>query len=166
MTGQKPAQIRRPHVPKKNKTKNPTSCMRKISRGRAGKGCIKNQVTYPKKGLLYLESGTCDQTQDKRDAERPRLKGPASCFTGLVEDAQMITVPCVSYVPCHEMGFPVSWRWKRGDGALIKGESGCSGSSSNTQRSSSGGGGGPRSPNARLSQSVFQKKKKKTSVSK
>lgn len=73
--------------------------MRKNNTVQVEKGYIKNQVTYPKKGLLYLESETCDHTQDKRDAERRRLKGPASCFTGHVEDAQMIAVPCVSCVP-------------------------------------------------------------------
>lgn len=73
--------------------------MRKSNTGQVEKGYVKNQVTYPKKGLLYLGSETCDQTQDKRDAERPRLKGAASCFTGHGEDAQMVAVPCVSYVP-------------------------------------------------------------------
>lgn len=73
--------------------------MRKTNPGQVEKGYIKNQVTYPKKGLLYLGSETCDQTQDKRDSERPRLKGSASCFSGHGEDAQMIAGLCVSYVP-------------------------------------------------------------------
>lgn len=78
--------------PKKKQQQKNTSCMRKASTGQVEKGYIKNQVTYPKKGLLYLGSETCDQTQDKGDTERPRLKGPASCFTGHVGDAQTIAV--------------------------------------------------------------------------
>lgn len=91
-------------LPCTKKTKN-TSCRRKSNAGQVEKGYVKNQVAYPKKGLLYLGSETCDQTQDKGDTERPRLKGPASCFTGHVEDAQMIAVPCASSVPA-----PVSAR--------------------------------------------------------
>lgn len=97
--------------------------MRKSNTGQVEKGYVKNQVTYPKKGLLYLGSETCDQTQDKRDAERPRLKGAASCFTGHGEDAQMIAVPRVSYVPAPVLARQreaFSRRWKRRDRARIK----------------------------------------------
>lgn len=70
--------------------------MRKPNASQVEKGYIKNQVTYQKKGLLYLASETCNQTQDKGDTEWVPLKGPASCFTSHV-DIQMVAVPSV---PC------------------------------------------------------------------
>lgn len=39
--------------------------MRKTQPGQVEKGYVKNQVAYPKKGLLYLGSETCDQTRDE-----------------------------------------------------------------------------------------------------
>lgn len=82
--------------------------MRKTNTGQVEKGYIKNQVTYPKKGLLYLGSEMCDQTQDKGDTERPRLKGAASCFTGHGGGAQMIAVPL--RVVCPRYGVPLRER--------------------------------------------------------
>lgn len=84
--------------------------MRKTNTGQVEKGYVKNQVTYPKKGLLYLGSETCDQTQDKGDAERPRLKGPASCFTGHVGDAQVTAAPPPPRVVCPRYGVPLGER--------------------------------------------------------
>lgn len=92
--------------------------MRKSNTGQVEKGYIKNQVTYPKKGLLYLGSETCDQTQDKGDTERPRLKGPASCFTGHVGDAQMIAVPL--RVVCPRYGVPLRERKTLFEGIAAK----------------------------------------------
>lgn len=71
--------------------------MRKPNASQVEKGYIKNQVTYQKKGLLYLASETCNQTQDKGDTEWVPLKGPASCFTSRVDNIQMVAVPSV---PC------------------------------------------------------------------
>lgn len=67
------------------------------------KGYIKNQVTYQKKraalsGKQDMRSDTRQGLPRQRATEWFPLKSQALCFTGDVDNAQMITVPSVPYV--------------------------------------------------------------------
>lgn len=128
--------------------------MRTTSTGQVEKGYIKNQVTYPKKGLLYLGSETCDQTQDKGDTERPRLKGPAlfhRARTRRSDDRGPPPPPVCRLSPLRRRLGERETLFG-GDRAQKKGKRRRSRPCSLNARR-----GGPRSPNARLSHSRFQK---------